>query len=76
MELPVTIETANQLSTEYGYRISSAPNAKAFLAYPKASLLLGTRRDDFKGYLELDDVLALSLIDDTTWDAYLTKFDN
>lgn len=76
MELPVTAETANQLNTEYGYEISSTSNAKAYLVYPKAPLLLGTIRDDFKWYLELDDVLALRLIDADAWEAYLSKFDN
>ena len=80
-QLPVSIETANQLRDDYGYQINSTfgcdeSNAKAFFVYPRASLLIGTTRDVFKAYLELDDVLALALLDIDAWIAYLSKFDN
>lgn len=79
-KLPVSIDTAVKLMHEYGFTLNDTygcigENAKMCLAFPRASMLVPTI-EVYKVVLELEDVLALKVLNIDAWGAYLSKFDN
>lgn len=78
--LPVSMTTAIELINEYGFTLNDTygcrkENAKMFIAFPRASMLVPTT-EVCKVVLELEDVLALKVLNIDAWEAYLSKFDN
>lgn len=78
--LPVSLATAVKLIDEYGFTFDetygcSRVNANMCLVYPRASMLIATS-EVHKVVLELEDVLALKVLNVNAWNAYLSKFDN
>lgn len=78
--LRVSVETGSILKDEYGYTIDHflSPKGDAYLAYPKAKMLLRTNStclptEHKSEFLEVDDILALELLDTDAWDAYLSS---
>lgn len=78
--LRVSVETGSVLKSEYGYTDDNflTPKGDAYLAYPKAKLLLRTDSTCLPAgyepeFLEVDDILSLELLDTDAWDAYLSS---
>lgn len=77
--LPVSIATSNKLINEFGFTLNDTygcrrENAKMCIAFPRASMLVPTA-EVYKVVLELEDVLALKVLNIDAWSAYLSKFD-
>lgn len=74
-QLCITPEDANILIKEYGYKVNtligcSIEEANSFLVFPRAKALL-TSRFTSTDYVDLEDVLCLSILDVSLWDAYI-----
>lgn len=76
MSLPVTVEVAEELERNHGFKLIRHSDAKPdcyYHAFPKARWVMAvtTRRTPKYDFLPLGAITTLMLLDDRVWNDYL-----
>lgn len=76
MSLPVTIEVAEELERNHGFKLrrTSDKPVRYYHAYPNARWVMAvtSRRTPKYDFLPLEAITSLMLLDDDLWSDYLT----